>query len=76
MPEIALLGPEYSLIVNVDGTNARLFSSRSSSPMQDRGDRLPEKRDQMSELALGIHSTSKYLMSNNMQSHHRVMTGG
>ncbi len=63
--EIGLLGRDFYLIVNADGTRARLHDYRSASPGDDLAAGDPERVRAMTDLALGFFHTSKWMMYHN-----------
>ncbi|MHC4548393.1 MAG: LTA synthase family protein [Planctomycetota bacterium] len=63
--EVGLLGPEFYLVVNQDGTNARLHGYLSKTPLEDLAAQHPERVRDMVELGLGLYHASKYMMYHN-----------
>jgi len=68
VPEIGLLGNEFYLVMNADGTDIRLYPYYSETPTQDVGKTFPDRAREMSQLCLGLYHTSKYLLYHNSPS--------
>jgi phosphoglycerol transferase MdoB-like AlkP superfamily enzyme len=63
--EVGLLGRDFYLIVNADGTRPRLHAYASASPEKDLAAGEPERVRAMTDLALGFFHTSKWMMYHN-----------
>ena len=65
MPRIGVIGEEFVLSVNADGTKRRLHDYHSDAPRENVELEHPGQADKMEALALGLHETAKYLLYNN-----------
>ncbi|KKM47168.1 hypothetical protein LCGC14_1558970 [marine sediment metagenome] len=65
MPQIGVIGEEFVLTMNADGTRRRLHDYHSDSPRENVESMHPGEADKMEALALGLHETAKYLLYNN-----------
>ncbi|MHC4818767.1 MAG: sulfatase-like hydrolase/transferase, partial [Planctomycetota bacterium] len=65
LTEVGLLGRDYYLIVNADGTQPRLHAYASASPTDDLAAEEPERVRSMTDLGLGLFYTSKWMMYKN-----------
>ena len=65
MPQIGVIGEEFVLTMNADGTRRRLHDYNSDSPRENVESMHPGEADKMEALALGLHETAKYLLYNN-----------
>ena len=62
--DVGLLGRDFYLIVNADGTRPRLHACASASPTDDLAAGEPERVRAMTDLGLGFFQTSKRVMYN------------
>ena len=65
MPQIGVVGEDFYLTMNADGTGRKLHDYHSDKPRVEVNEMHPGKADQMAELARGLHETAKYLLYNN-----------
>jgi phosphoglycerol transferase MdoB-like AlkP superfamily enzyme len=63
--EVGLLGRDFYLIMNADGTKPRLHAYASASPTDDLAAGEPERVRAMTDLGLGFLHTSKWMMYHN-----------
>jgi phosphoglycerol transferase MdoB-like AlkP superfamily enzyme len=63
--EVGLLGRDFYLIVNADGTQPRLHAYGSASPADDLAAAEPARVRAMTDLGLGFFHTSKWMMYHN-----------
>jgi phosphoglycerol transferase MdoB-like AlkP superfamily enzyme len=59
--EIVLVDHDWTLVVDPDGSNSRLYRCGAEGPVRD----APEQAQSMYELALGLYQASKFLAYNN-----------
>jgi hypothetical protein len=62
---MALVGDEFLLAMNADGSDPRLHPWREEDPLVDRSRAHPERAREMRELAWALYQGSKYLLYNN-----------
>jgi len=65
LTEVGLLGRDFYLVVNADGTQPRLHPYASASPADDLAAGDPERVRAMTDLGLGFYHTSKWMMYHN-----------
>ena len=65
MPQIGVIGEDFYLTMNADGTRRRLHDYHSDAPRENVESMHPGEADKMEALALGLHETAKYLLYNN-----------
>ncbi len=65
MPRIGVIGEEFVLSVNADGSKRTLHDYRSDAPRENVELMHPGEADKLEALALGLHETAKYLLYNN-----------
>ncbi len=65
MPQIGVVGEDFYLTMNADGTMRKLHDYHSDKPRELVNDKHPGRANQMAELARGLHETAKYLLYNN-----------
>jgi phosphoglycerol transferase MdoB-like AlkP superfamily enzyme len=68
VPEIGLLSNDFYLVMNVDGTNTKLYPYYSEAPTKDVGEKFPDQVREMSQLCVALYHTSKYLLYHNSPS--------
>jgi phosphoglycerol transferase MdoB-like AlkP superfamily enzyme len=65
MPNIGVISEDYFLTINADGTNLKLHEYHSDNPREDVSKKYPDTASTLSEYAIGLHETAKYLLYHN-----------
>jgi hypothetical protein len=61
-PLIGAVTKDFLVQMNADGTEATLHDIRSKTPLENVADQHPQEFKRLSDLARGLHETSRYLM--------------
>jgi phosphoglycerol transferase MdoB-like AlkP superfamily enzyme len=61
-PLIGAVTKNFIVQMNADGTEATLHDIRSKIPLQNVADQYPQEFKRLSDLARGLHETSRFLM--------------
>jgi len=61
-PLIGAVTKRFFLQMNADGTQATLHEIKSTTPLENVADKHPKEFTRLSDLARGLHETSRYLM--------------
>lgn len=65
VPSLGLVGEDFFLTLNADGSDTRLYRYDSTRPILDVAGQYPDRVREMSELCLGLYHASKYLLYHN-----------
>lgn len=71
-PVIGVIGSEFMLRMNFDGSEAKLHDLLSDTPETDMAQKYPAKAEYMTRLAMGIYETTKYMHHHNPPQRHRI----
>lgn len=64
-PVIGAISKDYMVRMNHDGSDAQLHDLGSSQPAVNVSEEIPQRFEEMSELARGIYETTKYMFYHN-----------